>query len=304
MTAPFHAGEVQIQELTGERDAAIMNGRLIGGTIPVAARQFVASQSYCAIGWTGANGDVWASFVVGDAGFAESDETGAVLSLEISDATGVTNETPPFHEMREGDNLGVLFIELSTRRRLRVNGVLTSASGNQVIIAVAEAFPNCPKYIQRREVAPNDTSSAPKSVEAGDGLTEESVGWVKSADTFFVASAFPGGAVDVSHRGGNPGFVKQLGDHFRIPDYPGNSMFGTLGNFALNPRAGLAFPDFENNRQLLLTGDVTLDLNAVDDTSATLGTGRWWDFKPRGWIIAPLNRPLNWTFVDQSPYNP
>jgi hypothetical protein len=39
-----------------------------------------------------------------------------------------------------------------------------------------------------------------------------------------------------------------------FPDYSGNRMFQTLGNLAVNPRAGLLFVDWETGSTLQLTG--------------------------------------------------
>jgi uncharacterized protein len=61
--------------------------------------------------------------------------------------------------------------------------------------------------------------------------------------------------VDVSHRGGKPGFVRIDDDRtLTIPDFPGNLYFNTFGNLALNPRAGLLFIDFTQGHLLYLTG--------------------------------------------------
>lgn len=176
-------------------------------------------------------------------------------------------------------------------------------------IAIDQAYPNCPKYIQRRTLAPAASSDkiGPGEIETGDALTPALQSWIGAADTFFVASAHPDGAVDCSHRGGAPGFVRLDGDELRIPDYPGNSRFNTLGNFRLNPRAGVAFLDFAASRQLKLTGHVSLNLNAgkVDgDAHDTGGTGRWWTFTPAKWIVTPLNLSMRWDFVEASPFNP
>ncbi len=81
-------------------------------------------------------------------------------------------------------------------------------------------------------------------------------------------------------------------------------MFGTLGNFLVNPRAGLVFVDFQSNRQLQLTGDVRLDLGAGESAGETGGAGRWWVYSPRRWIVSSLNRSLEWTLIDNSPFNP
>jgi len=61
------------------------------------------------------------------------------------------------------------------------------------------------------------------------------------------------GGVDVSHRGGKPGFVRVDDDGtLTMPDLAGNFFFNTLGNIAVNPRAGLLFIDFDNGDLLYL----------------------------------------------------
>jgi predicted pyridoxine 5'-phosphate oxidase superfamily flavin-nucleotide-binding protein len=84
---------------------------------------------------------------------------------------------------------------------------------------------------------------------------------VATADTFFIATAAAGGA-DVSHRGGNPGFVRVLSPtELSWPDYDGNAMLMTVGNLRLNPAAGLLFPDWRSGATLQLTG--TADVRAT-----------------------------------------
>lgn len=300
MSDPFHPGEREVQERAGERDRALRHGQLIGRSIPPGAISFLTQQQYCVLGWVASGGDIWASFLTGRQGFASSDEAGATLLLDLDGTVGL----PASGGMRDGDGLGVLFIDLATRRRLRVNGRITGLSGERLLLSVAEAFPNCPKYIQRREVALHPAAPNPAPILQGEGMNDDVAAWIVAADTFFVASAHPGGLVDTSHRGGKPGFVKLQDGVLRIPDYPGNSMFGTLGNFAVNPRAGLVFVDFPNNRQLQLTGDVELDFGNGDRVADTGGTGRWWQFSPRRWQISPLVSRFHWGAPDASPFNP
>ena len=226
------------------------------------------------------------------------------MSMTLPDFDNAGHANPATFDSVVGDHMGVLFLELPTRRRLRVNGVLSTEPHNKVVLSVAEAYPNCPKYIQRWQPGPDLKKVVSTQIETGNIMTEMITNWISSADTFFVTSALPGGAVDVSHRGGSPGFVVLRGDVLRIPDYPGNSMFGTLGNFAANPRAGLAFVDFVNNRQLQLTGDVRLDLEGSAKTSDTGGTGRWWEFTPRQWVISYFNKATDWVLTDRSSFNP
>src|SRR5437660_1130013 len=64
---------------------------------------------------------------------------------------------------------------------------------------------------------------------------------ITGADTCFVASFARGEdasgrhGVDVSHRGGRPGFIGIDGDGaLVVPDYAGNGFFNTLGNLMVN----------------------------------------------------------------------
>ena len=94
---------------------------------------------------------------------------------------------------------------------------------------------------------------------------------ISDADTFFIASGYqgakesPSSGADVSHRGGQPGFVEIEGNQLIFPDYRGNNHFNTLGNLIKNPKAGLTFLDFKNSSILYLTGQAFIDfeLNSI-----------------------------------------
>ena len=55
------------------------------------------------------------------------------------------------------------------------------------------------------------------------------------------------------------GLVRTASLRFRI--LPATSFFNTLGNFLVNPKGGLAFPDWETGDLLQLTGDVEVILD-------------------------------------------
>ena len=300
MSDPFHEGERAVQEQTGERDTAIRHGRLIADIIPPGARSFIGEQQYCVLGWTASAGEVWAAFATGPRGFAASAEDGKSLTLNFPVGPASTGDRGSIVDFEAGDPLGLLFIDFATRRRLRVNGQVSDRAGNELRLSVAEAFPNCPKYIQRRELVEKEFHEKKAEFGSGRNWTPEVRECVVSSDTFFVASANPEGNADVSHRGGKPGFVQFRNDALFVPDYPGNSMFGTLGNFAINPHAGLVFVDFENGRQLQMTGSVVLDLEAGEGADA----GRSWRFHMKEWVITPLAHSFAWRFEEASPYNP
>jgi hypothetical protein len=128
---------------------------------------------------------------------------------------------------------------------------------------------------------------------------------IKKADTFFVGSSNDEGDLDVSHRGGPPGFVS-IGEDgsLHIPDYSGNSMFNTLGNFITNPKAGLVFPDFDRHTTLQLTGTVEILWDQNDPQLQSGGTGRFWRFYPNEWVLLENMKGYDWNFIEYSPFNP
>ena len=88
------------------------------------------------------------------------------------------------------------------------------------------------------------------------------------------------GGLDVSHRGGPPGFVRVDGDVLTIPDYRGNRYFNTLGNLLLEPRAALLFVDFARGEMLQLQGRGDVAWDEAD----LPGAERTWRFTvERGW---------------------
>jgi predicted pyridoxine 5'-phosphate oxidase superfamily flavin-nucleotide-binding protein len=300
----FHEGERLVQERTGEREIALLNGRIIADHIPSAARSFIGRQRLCACAGTSHDGDLWAHFLTGAPGFAAASEDMKSVDLQLADEHAVLRSTPLFADLRVAAPLGILFIELATRRRLRVNGTVSALTDTAVQVAVHEAFPNCPKYIQRRQIAEVSQQPRVTAIERGGALNDATAQWIRHADTLFVASSHPDGRLDASHRGGSPGFVRYSDDLLLIPDYAGNSMYNTLGNFAVHPRAGLTFVDFDHGRQLQLTGEVELRFDVESELELTGGTGRWWAFRPRRWIASSWNQPLAWKYVDESPFNP
>jgi hypothetical protein len=123
-----------------------------------------------------------------------------------------------------------------------------------VFLLVDEVYGNCPRYIQKRRLS-GENAVYPVTLRHSTSLDGRTRALVAGADTFFIASAHPGGGADASHRGGRPGFVRVLDETtLEFPDYPGNNMYNTLGNLLGHPRAGLLFVDFETGDTVQLTG--------------------------------------------------
>ena len=139
----------------------------------------------------------------------------------------------------------------------------------------------------------------------GSSLNDNIKEWITTSDTFFVGSSDSNNNLDSSHRGGNPGFVEIVDDStLKIPDYPGNSMFNTLGNFVSNPKTGLLFADFNKFKTLQLTGNAEIIWSEKDSEEKTGGTMRLWKFYISKWIQIESLENINWKFVDFSPFNP
>ncbi len=198
----------------------------------------------------------------------------------------VSTERDPFWQnIRRQPQIGMLFIELNTRRRLRINGVANLAR-EDMRISVQQAYLNCPKYIQRREIAlAAGNNNLPVRQQTGIWLNQQLKDWIEKADTLFVGSSDREHNMDASHRGGPPGFVKIVDDSaLAVPDYQGNSMFNTLGNFLVNPNAGLLFVDFDSGGTLQLTGKV--EIVWQEQTKAAIADSvRFWKFLISEWIV-------------------
>src|SRR5262245_23386459 len=254
---PFHEGELEAQRRAGESERGLANGRAIADELPRGTSAFIAKQTFFLAATLDPVGRPWAWIVAGEPGFVVATSAREVL------VDGARSTLLP-DELREhvaaDASLGLLFIELATRRRLRVNGRGRLHASGGFAVEVAQAFPNCPKYIQRRALASTRAVGPPVTSSNGRGAPPDLAERLARADTFFVASRGPDGALDVSHRGGRPGFVALDGSGvLRIPDFAGNSMFNTFGNLLRDPRAGLVFVDFEGGDVLQLVGRATLE---------------------------------------------
>lgn len=301
--ANFHAGERAVQERAGETAMAYRNGGMVSDTVIGAARAFIAQQFMAVLGSVDGAGRAWASLLFGQPGFLHT-ETGATISIDVPE-TERDDADPLWANLAQRPELGMLFIELDSRRRYRVNGTLARLDQHGAELAIREAYPNCPKHIQRRQLRRLGETRLPVQVARGTVLRGMVEQIVRQADTVFVASCHPERGADASHRGGAAGFVQVVNETtLRIPDFGGNSMFNTLGNFHSNPRAGLCILDFDNNQLLQLTGNATIQWNQADPDNQAGGTGRYWEFVIEQWILRDAPQALAWDYLDASPFNP
>lgn len=300
--SPFHAGEQALQARFGKREEIESLGRqMIRDHMPDQHRRFYAQLPFLIAGSIDGEGFPWASIIEGKPGFLQSPDP-ATLSI-----TGSPRAGDPLHQAwRAGDDLGLLGIDLATRRRNRLNVRVKHADDGHLTLEVDQAFGNCPQYIQTRTLRAADAPARQSEPVSFTALDDRAAAMIRSADTLFVAS-FAGdqiegraGGVDVSHRGGRPGFVKVDGDRLTIPDYAGNFHFNTFGNFLLNPKAGLLFVDFETGDVLMLTGRVELIWDGPEVTSFR-GAERAWSFTLDHGLLFENTLAWRFAFEDYSP---
>lgn len=304
MMSPFHEGELEVQFLAGESQIAERNGVIIADRITGGARPFLQQQSMVVFASQDRGHHLWSSIVFGRPGFMRS-EDGYAVDFDLS-KVALQGKDPFWANIEVNSSAGMLAIDLATRRRIRINGLLSRPQENSLRLGVREAYPNCPKYITRRQlrtVTTELTESFPTTT--GAALGSDHQGTLTRADVLFVATAHPTRGADASHRGGPPGFIEVLDDRtLRILDYSGNSMFNTLGNLRVNARAGIIVPDFERGRTLQLTGTAETLWNQDDPADRTGGTHRFLAFRVTHWLELPLPAGVKTEFLDHSPYNP
>jgi hypothetical protein len=296
-TSPWHAGEIAMQRTAGIAEKLAARGNLLRDHLIDQHRQFYPQLPFIVAGAVDRAGDAWATILSGKPGFLHAPDP-----THLSIATARDSNDPADKGMEDGDAIGLLGIELHSRRRNRLNGLVRRHSPGSFDVVVHQSFGNCPQYIQLREFAfvrdpAARTSQSPRALER---LDERARALIVEADTFFVASyidrADGGREVDVSHRGGKAGFVRLDDDGaLTIPDFSGNRFFNTLGNILANPKAGLLFVDFESGDLLQLSGNAEVILDSPE-IATFQGAERLWRFQPRHILYRPDALPLRWTF--------
>ncbi|KQW51428.1 MULTISPECIES: pyridoxamine 5'-phosphate oxidase family protein [unclassified Roseateles] len=292
----FHAGEVAVQARLGvaERMAEI-GPRVVRDHMPEQHQRFYEQLPFMLAGSVDPAGRPWATLLVGPPGFVQAPDA-SHLTFAAMPIPG----DPAAAGMTPGASLGLLGIELHTRRRNRVNGKLVAVEASGLRLQVEQTVGNCPQYIQGREVdwVRDAADTRPRAIERMTELGDDAAWLIAAADTVFVATHAGGAGADVSHRGGPAGFVMQEDERtLLVPDYSGNRMFMTLGNLQIDGRAGLLFIDFERGDLLTLTGRAEIvwdgpELAALDDAE------RAWRFQlDEGYWLRDV-LPLRWRFRD------
>ncbi len=296
---PWHAGELMLQVRAGVHERLGEIGpRVVRDYMPDQHRDFFAQLPSIVIGTVAPDGRPWATVRAGHPGFMHSPDP---QTLDVSTVRDAADPADP--GMDDGAAIGLLGIEPATRRRNRMNGVIHRTGNAAFRVSVGQSFGNCPQYIQKRDFVITRDPAAPNDV-APQTLTEldtRARTLISHADSFFVASYvdLPDGQrqVDVSHRGGKPGFVRVDPDgSLTIPDFPGNTFFNTLGNLMVNPVAGLVFVSYPTGDLLQLSGRAEV-ITDSPEIARFDGAQRLWRFMPEQIVRRDRALPLRWDFI-------
>lgn len=288
----FHDDERAAQRLAGQSP-----GRsAIRPFMPDQHRTFFAGLPYIFAAILDDRGWPIGTALTGDAGFIRSPDP---TTLRI-DALP-REDDPALPGLVEGAEIGLIGLDFTNRRRNRANGRLAAVNGAGLTVRIDQSFGNCAQYIQTR--TPSRCPRVLTPVEHLGRLDEAAQSLIRASDTFFVASRSRtgiglDGGLDMSHRGGRPGFVGVAGDQLTIPDFRGNRFYNTLGNLLGDPRAGLLFVDFDSGDLLQLAGRAAIDWHP---SGAAAGAERQWMLViDRAWRRRSAF-PFSWEFGTYAP---
>jgi predicted pyridoxine 5'-phosphate oxidase superfamily flavin-nucleotide-binding protein len=277
---PFHEGELRAQALAGVEpfNAPIRN------RMPDQHRTFFPLLPFVCVAVADADGWPLATLVQEAPGFASSPDP---ARLDVAALPTVCD--PVRARLLAGAPVGMLGIDLGTRRRNRLNGVVAHVDDAGFAVDVVQSFGNCPRYIHVRSLVPVERTRGPVAMFRTN-LPERARAMLLEATTLFVASASGAGAtgpaagLDISHRGGPAGFAWLDGDVLTVPDFAGNRYFNTLGNFVAEPRAAIVLADVATGDMLQLQGRVDVDWTAAEPDRVP-PVERVWRFRiERGWL--------------------
>ncbi|NWL19815.1 2Fe-2S iron-sulfur cluster-binding protein [Pseudomonas umsongensis] len=296
--SPWHAGEKELQAHIGVSERMdVLGRRVIRDQMPDQHRTFYQQLPFMLYGAVDADGRPWASVLEGEPGFVHSPEP---RLLRFSSLPAVDDPA----QLSPDAAIGLLGIELHTRRRNRINGHIGAMTTSGFAVTVDQSYGNCPQYIQLRQFRSVPLADpATRPAQQFNELDDAAKAMIAEADTFFVASYVDVDGVrtvDVSHRGGQSGFVRVEGNCLTIPDFAGNLFFNTLGNLRVNPKAGLLFIDFNSGDLLQLSGRTEIILEGPQ-VEAFQGAERLWMFHVEHVVRRPAALGLRWRFDGVSP---
>ncbi|WP_256927990.1 FAD-binding oxidoreductase [Caballeronia sordidicola] len=211
--------------------------------------------------------------------------------------------------MFPGAEIALLGVQLHTRRRNRIVGTVGALMPDGFSMNIRQTLGICPQYIQGREISfdRDPLAPVPRPVHHASRLDAVSRAIIAKADTYFIASVAPHEGdnmvtgADVTHRGGRPGFVRIDDDStLTAPEFVGNFIFNTLGNWQMDNHAGLMFIDFDSGDMLYIAAHAEVIWEGPEIRAFT-GAQRLFRYHIDELIRVEASLPGRFTAPDYSP---
>lgn len=280
---PWHDGETSMQQTmrapTGHNPTVQSMSPQLANHLQVAPLIAIGTLDKEGRPWT----TLWGN---GDKGFAQPMGQGIIgirtpvvgrYDPVVEELVGMEAKGEIFQEEGKGRMVGGLTIDLETRKRVKMYGRMAAGvlgnredevTGKQEVVAevqlvlkIEQSMGNCPKYINKKAIV--SATSTPELISDSPKLPQRAVELLEKADMFFISSSQGDLDMDTNHRGGPPGLVRLLSNEesgavIVYPEYSGNRLYQTLGNFKVNPKGGMCVPDYETGDMLYLTGNTEI----------------------------------------------
>lgn len=249
----FHEGEYHIQEIMGVRKSSDTLSSMIKDTIPPIASEFLKNLNFCIITISTKEDDLFTSTVYSIDNYIEVLNQSQIC-ISLKNHSYIPKE---FYNAKY-INIGMIGLNFEKAMRIRINGK-GHIKENKLYLSIDEIYSNCPKHIKKRVLQKETKSFDAKDIIKEKFLSKEVIKIISDIDTFFIATSHKEKGLDVSHKGGNKGFLKVLTtNQLLFEDMPGNNLYNSIGNIYTNPNINIFFIDFKNNDTCHIKGTAIL----------------------------------------------
>ena len=252
MDSVYHEGELYMQELMGVRDKSDSLSSMIKKEMPIAAQEFLKTLNFCVITFSMDYIELFSSVVFNIKPFIEIVKTDEIV-INLDKKSFIPDEIIKSNKV----NIGFIGLAFQSRKRIRVNGK-GKIINNKLHLKIDEVYANCPKYIHDRKLVDEINFQDSFKLYHYSKFNKECKTIIENTDTFFLSSCHNERGVDVSHKGGQKGFLRVTSsNNLEFDDYPGNNMYNSLGNIYTNPNVNIIVVDFKENKILHISGEAS-----------------------------------------------
>jgi len=255
MNTVFHEGEFHIQETMGVRKDSDALASMIRDTLPFIAKGFLQNLKFCVLTLLINENELYSIVVYDEINFIDiRNDSSLIIDLNKK------SYLPLSFSNKNDLKIGLLGIDFEQAMRIRINGK-AKILNNKIIVSIQEAYANCPKYIKKRIYKQSEKKLLIQHIIKSQKITKEFSHVISNTETFFLSTYHDKKGADISHKGGDKGFIKVVSPTaIQFIDMPGNNLFNSLGNIYTNTLVNLLFIDFVKKDTYLFIGNASLKL--------------------------------------------